>query len=114
MSSVPTQLSTTIRCGLTTRLTAFEAARLRAISCEVPAGQDSLSCEIVAGHDGNHVAFATADHAEQWWWLCWERATRVVRQIELCDARCMDDPYQDDCLLPAGHPGSHSFYLRDG
>jgi hypothetical protein len=115
MSSVPAQSPETIRCGTTTSLTAIEAAKLRVISSEVPAVQYSLSCEIAAGHGGSHVTFATAaDGGELWWWLCWKGQAREVRQIDPCEARCPDDPYLDDCLLFDGHPGPHSFQLRDG
>jgi hypothetical protein len=101
---------------MTTFLTAIEAAKLRVISRQVPAAlRHSLSCEIAAGHGGNHIAFAAAaDGGELWWWLCWETQTREVRRIDPCDGRRLDDQYMDDCLLPAGHPGPHSFDLHRG
>lgn len=115
MSSVPGQLAETVHCGVTRSLRGIEAAKLRVICRQVPDVQASLSCEIAAGHDGSHVAFATAaDAGELWWWLCWGGQTREVRQIDLCDARWLDDPYMDDCLLPDGHPAPHSFELQDG
>jgi hypothetical protein len=115
MSGVPGQLPETVRCGVMTSLTAVEAAKLRVSCCEVPVVQALLSCEIAAGHDGSHVTFATtADDCELWWWLCWGGQTREVCQIEVCDARWLDDPYLDDCLLPDGHPGPHSFELQIG
>jgi hypothetical protein len=40
--------------------------------------------------------------------------TREIRQIEICDGRRLDDPYLNDCLLPNGHPGLHSFDLHNG
>jgi hypothetical protein len=115
MSSIPGQPPTPVRCGVTTSLIDIEAAKLRGVSRQVPAMQTSLRCEIAAGHDGSHVAFATsADDGELWWWLCWTGQTRDVRQIAICDGRCLDDPYLDDCLLFDGHPGVHSFDLRNG
>jgi hypothetical protein len=115
MSSVPAEPPEPIRCGVMTSLMDTEVAKLRVVCPQVPAEQAMLRCEIVAWHDGSHVAFATsADDGELWWWLCWTGQTREVRQIEICDGRCLDDPYRDDCLLPDGHPGPHSFDLHNG
>jgi hypothetical protein len=115
MNCVPAQLPGSIRCRVATSLTAIEIAKLRVMCGEVPAAQTLLSCEIAAGHDGSHVAFAaTADDGELWWWLYWGGQTRDVRQVDLCDGRRLDDPYLDDCLLPDGHQGPHSFDLPVG
>jgi hypothetical protein len=115
MRGVPAQLPELVCCGVTASLTVIEAAKLRVNCRQVPAAEAVLICELVAGHDGSHVAFATtANDDELWWWLCWGAQTREVRQIELCDARWLDDPYLDDCLLPDGHLGPHSFHLQDG
>jgi hypothetical protein len=115
MSSVPAWPPERIRCGIMTSLTDIEAAKLRVVCDEDPAMQATLSCEIAAGHDGSHVAFAaSADDGELWWWLCWTGHTRELRQIAICDGRCLDDPCLDDCLLFDGHPGMHSFDLHNG
>jgi hypothetical protein len=114
-SSVPGQLPEPVRCGVTTGLTAIEAARLRVNCRQIPAVDAVLICELAAGHDGSHMAFATtADDGQPWWWLCWEGQTRQVRQIELCDTSWLNEPYIDDCLLPEDHPGPHSYELHDG
>jgi hypothetical protein len=115
MNCVPARLPGSNRCRAATSLTAIEIAKLRVMCDQVPAAQTSLSCEMAAGHDGSHVAFAaTADDGEMWWWLYWSGQAREVRQVDLCDGRCLDDPYLDDCLLPDGHPGPHSFDLPVG
>ena len=110
MSGVSARLPVPVCCRATTSLTAIETAKLRVVCRELPDVPELLSCEIGAGHDDGHVAFAAAvDDGELWWWLCWGRQTREVRQIDLCDGRWLDDPYLDDCLLPEGHQGLHSF-----
>jgi hypothetical protein len=73
-----------------------------------------LSCELAAGHHGSHMAFATAAHdGDQWWWLRWSGQPAAVVgelvQIDPCDAVFLHGPYPDDCILPQGHPGPHSF-----
>jgi len=74
-----------------------------------------LPCEIAGGHDGDHIALAAvSDGDELWWWLCWGHQAREVRQIDLCDGHSLDDPYLDDCLLPAGHPRPHSYAIHVG
>jgi hypothetical protein len=115
MSSVPAVVPPTIRCGITTRLTAIEAAKARLKCQDASAGPESVSCEIVAGHNGGHVAFLTAaDDGALWWWLYWDGPARAVRQVDVCDARRVDDAYLDECLLPTGHFGQHSFDLQVG
>lgn len=104
-----------IRCNATTGLTVMEAAKLHVFSGRRPDVAALLSCEIAAGHDGSHIAFAaTANDGELWCWLYWREQTREIRQADLCDGRLLDDPYLDDCLLPGGHPGPHSFELHHG
>jgi hypothetical protein len=91
---------------LPTMTTIFQDAR--------PAG-GRLLCELLAGHDGSHIALVTAtDDGDQWWWLRWEGllgGTAQVVQIDPCDAQLPQGRYADDCFLPAGHPGPHSFDL---
>jgi len=74
-----------------------------------------LICELAAGHEGSHVAFVAAVHGgDQWWWVRWDgqlRAAVQVVQIDPCDAELPHGGYADDCLLPEGHPGPHSFHL---
>jgi len=114
MSRVPARLLRPMRCGATTSLTAIEAAKLRVVCYQVPAPDAVLSCEVAAGHDGSHVAFATtASDGDLWWWLHWGERARDVRRVDLCSGSLLDDPFPDDCLLPADHPGPHSFELQD-
>jgi hypothetical protein len=104
-----------VHCSSTTSLTTREAARLRVVSGAVPATSAPLHCEIVARHDGNHLALAAVSEDDQlWWWLRWGDQARDVHQIDLCDGRDLDDPYLDECLLPKGHPGPHSYESPTG
>ena len=114
MSGVERRLPQPLRCVAASPLTAIEAAKLGVSCSEVPAAEAWLRCELVAGHDASHVAFAAiGSDGELWWWLRWGAQDREIRQIDLCDGRHVDDPYLDDCLLPGGHPGPHSFELQD-
>jgi hypothetical protein len=114
MNCVHAQPPGSIRCEVFTSLTAVEIAKLRVMCCQVPAVQTVLSCEVSAGHEGSHVAFAATADDGDWWWLYWGGQTRELRQVDPCDSRSLDDPYLDDCLLPDGHPGPHSFDLASG
>jgi hypothetical protein len=114
MTRVRSQLLESVHCTSTTKLTATEAAKLRVLSGDVPALGTTLPCEITAGHDGCHIALATLSDRDQLWWLCWASQARDIRQIGLCDGRDLDDPYLDECLLPAGHPGTHSYEIHSG
>jgi hypothetical protein len=83
----------------------------------VPAGAHPVSghlhCELVAGHDGSHIALvATANDGDQWWWLQWDNKVGEVIQINPCDAELPQRRYADECVLPDGHPGPHSFDLK--
>jgi len=85
------------------------------MSADVDPAGGRLGCELVDGHHGNHVAFAVAAHGgDQWWWLRWDGrsgAAGELVQIDPCDAVLPQGRYADDCLLPQGHPGPHSFGL---
>src|SRR3954453_7540236 len=88
------------------------------ISADARPAPGPLSCELVAGHPGDHLAYAAAAHGgDQWWWLRWDgRPDKVgeLVQIDPCDAVLPQGGYADDCVLPQGHPGPHSFDLADG
>jgi hypothetical protein len=112
VTRVRSQLLESVHCTSSTNLTAGEAAQLRVFSADIPALGAALPCEITAGHDGSHIALATLSDGDQlWWWLCWASQLREIRQIDLCDGRDLDDPYLDECLLPLGHPGTHSYEI---
>lgn len=67
-----------------------------------------VRCELVTGHDGSHVAFAlAAEGGDVWWWARWTADGSEVVPLDPCETVCPVE--QDDCLLPAGHPGPHSF-----
>ncbi|MEU4422194.1 hypothetical protein AB0F81_16330 [Actinoplanes sp. NPDC024001] len=69
-----------------------------------------VRCELVAGHDGSHIAFAlAAEGGDQWWWVRWAADGSEVVALEPCDTVCPAE--HDDCLLPAGHAGPHSYEL---
>ncbi|MEU4218105.1 hypothetical protein [Actinoplanes sp. NPDC026623] len=71
--------------------------------------RDAL-CELTAGHEGSHVAFVVAvQQGDHWWWLRWDVRHREFVRLELCDR--VEEDGHDDCLLPASHPGPHSFEL---
>ena len=101
-----------IRCRTVVAVSAAELSRLIAISEYVYVDGDRLICELVAGHDGSHVALvASTPGGEQWWWLRWDGQLSEVVQMDLCDAELQQGRYADDCFLPEGHPGPHSFDL---
>ena len=102
-----------MHCRTVVTVSAVELVAMPTVSVGAGAAGGRLSCELVAGHQGSHVAFAaTARDGDQWWWLRWDgrsdEATELV-QIDPCPAQLPQGRYADDCLLPAGHPGSHSF-----
>jgi len=90
---------------------------LTSIACSADVNVESggLICELVAGHDGDHVALAgTGNGGDQWWWLRWTgelSAPTDVIQIDPCDVELPHARYADNCFLPQGHPGPHSFHL---
>jgi hypothetical protein len=96
-------------------LGAVELLKMTTFSANALAASDQLSCELVAGHQGEHMAFAAAaQDGDQWWWLRWDgqrSGTGQLVQIDPCDAELPQAQYADDCVLPHGHPGPHSFDL---
>jgi hypothetical protein len=82
-------------------------------------GSTVLSCELGAGHCGPHLAVGQMYGARARWlqWVPGERHEWLdIAENEYCDAKGLaisDIP--DDvelCLLPAAHPGRHSFEIR--
>ena len=77
-----------------------------------------LSCELEAGHAGPHLALGQMYGARERW-LQWVRGERHewlgIAGDEHCDAKgppVSDIPGDVElCLLPAAHPGRHSFEL---
>jgi hypothetical protein len=91
---------------------AAELRRLTTIADSVYPDEGQVGCELVTGHDGSHVALVATSHGgDQWWWLRWDGQLNEVIQIDPCDAELPTGRYADDCFLPAGHPGVHSFDL---
>jgi len=115
MTSCATKGSRQVRCPALARVTAGELLASTAGSEDARLVGGRLTCELVAGHDGSHVALvATVHGGDQWWWLRWEGQlgeTIEVIQIDPCDAELPHARYADDCFLPEGHPGPHSFHL---
>jgi hypothetical protein len=104
-----------MHCRIVATVTAVTLLTKTAISADAHPAGGRLSCELVAGHHGRHLAFvAAAQDGDQWWWLRWDgqsgQATELV-QIDPCDAKLSQGRYADDCMLPHGHPGPHSFDL---
>jgi len=102
-------------CQTVAIVSAVELLTMTTISANAHPTSDQLSCELVAGHQGNHMAFAAAaQDGDQWWWLRWDgqpRGAGELVQIDPCDAELPQEQYADDCFLPHGHPGPHSFDL---
>lgn len=101
----------------TTRVCSRSAARAASpswppIRWDAQPDASRLDCELVAGHPGSHVALvATAHGGDQWWWLRWDERHSAAIQIDPCDAELPQGRYADECVLPDGHPGPHSFDL---
>jgi hypothetical protein len=116
MTSCAEKRSKQARCRTVAGVNAGDLLASIAGSGEVRPENGYLICELVAEHDGGHAALvATARGGDQWWWLRWGgqlgEAVEVL-QIDPCDAELPQGLYADDCLLPAGHPGPHSFDLQ--
>jgi hypothetical protein len=100
------------RCRASTNLTCAESARLTALPLTVGPVLHALTCELAAGHDGSHVAFTVAVYGgERWWWLLWTADSRRLIEAEACDRTNDHSTELDDCLLPLGHSGPHSFEI---
>jgi hypothetical protein len=98
-----------VQCQALTVVSAAELVGVAAVSDLVPSLGGCLRCELTA-HDGSHVALVgTAHGGDQWWWLCWHGRASEVVAVDPCPAQLPQGPYADDCFLPEGHPGRHSF-----
>src|SRR5690349_20530473 len=96
------------RCSATTNITVTEQEALVALPDPVDPIRLDLACELAIGHDDRHVGFDVAAHGgHQAWWLRWIGRRRDAVQVDMCDGKDLDE--QDDCLLPEGHRGPHSF-----
>jgi len=115
MTYFATMGSRQVRCSGLARVNAGELLTSIAGSEDVDLESGPLMCELVAGHDSSHITLvATVRGGDQWWWLRWDGElgeTIEVVQIDPCDAELRNALYADDCLLPGGHPGPHSFHL---
>ncbi|MEU7908502.1 hypothetical protein [Actinoplanes sp. NPDC049118] len=99
-------------CGRQTAISTAEYATLRELRDRLCRVVHLAACELATGHKGRHVAFVVAaQQGDHWWWLRWGGQRRELVRLELCDRTTLDEDVQDDCLLPAGHPGPHSFEL---
>ena len=100
-------------CGATTQVRPADVAPLPVSARQEGQGWRAVDCELAEGHDGSHVAFlAAADGGDQWWWLRWASESREAVHIDPCAVEGVNGAYRDDCLLPDGHLGLHSFELR--
>jgi len=104
-----------MHCGTVAAVSAARLLTVTNVSADAHPARSRLSCELVVGHHGSHVAFAAATRdGDQWWWLRWDGqsggAAELV-QIDPCSAVLPQGRYADDCMLPQGHPGPHSFDL---
>jgi hypothetical protein len=102
-------------CRTATRVDAGEQLPMSTMPADVQPAGGRLSCELVDGHHGSHIAFAAAaQDGDQWWWLRWDgpsgESSELV-QIDPCSAVLPQGRYADDCMLPQGHHGPHSFDL---
>jgi len=115
MNSCATVRSEHARCAAPAGVKTGEWLSSIAGAEEVHPEIGGVLCELVAGHGSSHAALvATAQGGDEWWWLRWGGPggeTIEVTQIDPCDAELPQGRYADDCLLPDGHPGPHSFHL---
>jgi hypothetical protein len=109
-SSIRTQK---VRCLAAAAAVVDDLLRLTVLAEPVRPDERRLRCELVAGHEGSHVALIGTEHdGDRWWWLRWDGHPGEVIQIDPCDAELSKGRYADDCFLPGGHPGAHSFDLQ--
>jgi hypothetical protein len=102
-----------MRCDATTRMRSADSARLPMAARRHGSASRLVACELAAGHDGSHMTFlGTSDGYDRWWWLQWGPHAREVLTVDPCAARGSSGEYQDECLLPDRHLGSHSFNTR--
>lgn len=106
-------------CAEPLKLSRSEITTLQARPGPVHEIEPVVECELQAGHPGPHVALGQAYAAEPELWLRWLpgdcRTMFEKTDSEYCDAEGPDPDNRDDlegCLLPAGHPGAHSFRLE--
>jgi hypothetical protein len=101
------------RCSVPTQVTAWQLAALGALPDPVEPITPHLVCELAVGHEDDHAALAVASGGgDQWWWVRWGRQRHDVVHIDPCEGTEAEAPDAEFCLLPAGHPGSHSFDLQ--
>ncbi|MEU4157343.1 hypothetical protein [Actinoplanes sp. NPDC026670] len=101
-------LSVLRRCGAATTVTDSEFTILLTQRYRLGTPLRDVECELASEHTESHIAFAmAADNGEQWWWVRWNPLVHEVAALEICPA--VSGPGQDDCLLPKGHAGGHSF-----
>jgi len=102
-----------MHCWTVPTVSEVELLRMTTTSAGARPADGRLRCELVAGHQGSHIGFATAARdGDQWWWLRWDERSGEVGemiQIDPCDSVLPQGRYADDCVLPLGHPGPHSF-----
>jgi hypothetical protein len=101
------------RCEVETAVTDVEFDVVLAERHRISTPLREVRCELLAGHSGSHVAFVMAAYdGERWWWARWDTWRHEVVSLGVCAG-----PFEaehDDCLLPEGHPGEHSFQLAAG
>jgi hypothetical protein len=101
--------TTKVRCRAMAAVSAADVLRRSAIAGDLILEAGRLGCELGADHGGSHVALAgTARDGDQWWWLRWDGHCELI-QIDPCDVELRQGRDTDDCFLPDGHPGPHSF-----
>ncbi|HET6533614.1 MAG TPA: hypothetical protein VFH03_23750 [Actinoplanes sp.] len=98
-----------VQCQALTVVSAVELVGVAAVTDLVQSHDGCLRCELAA-HDGSHVALVgTTQGGDRWWWLRWDDRVSEVVEADPCQAQLPQGPYADDCFLPEGHPGRHSF-----
>jgi len=72
-------------------------------------------CELEMGHREPHAALGQQGDGVEWW-VRWTLAASEIVKVRACPAQTQgiidEDDGPDGCLLFEGHPGSHSFELR--
>jgi hypothetical protein len=101
---------TGLRCAAVTAITDVEFVFLLSLPRRFGPPFRRVQCELSTSHVGSHVAFVmAADGGECWWWVRWDASHQELVQLQVCNA--VDQPGRDDCVLPIGHPGAHSYEL---
>ncbi|WP_159048069.1 hypothetical protein [Streptomyces sp. WM6378] len=109
-------------CDAQTALTPIEQLVLEQLPHPAHEIVDDPQCELQDGHEGPHAALAQESGTDDTWWLLWapdgvklavrgEELKRRLHRLPSCTAVSPEDA-DEECRLPATHPGAHSFAME--